>query len=233
MITPRPSSTVVLVRDAADGLQVYLMRRHAQMAFAGGAHVFPGGSVDPHDYDEAIGWAGPKPESWGAVMGCSAREARAYVGAAVRETFEETGVLLAGTPNGGGVHPRGAEWEQARAAVEAGELAFSDLLAERGLVLRSDLLRYWSRWVTPPMQPRRFDTRFFVAMLPQGQDARNVSTEADEVSWTNLRDALEMSDRADIRLLRPTLQTCREVAEHPDVEAVLAAASTRTPLEML
>ena len=170
----RQAATVLIVRDGAPGLEVYLLRRTKGMPFAGGMTAYPGGGVDQRDGDTEIGWAGPTPAEWAAAFGCDERTARELVCAAVRETFEEAGVLLAGARRGGAVVPdvSGDDWEEQRQALLTRELSLAELLAGRGLVLRSDLLRPFAHWITPPIEPRRYDTKFFVAALPAGQEAR-------------------------------------------------------------
>ena len=139
---PRNAATVVLMRPGDDGPELYLLRRQTSMAFAGGMCVFPGGGVDQRDFDHTVAWAGPSPAEWAARLVTSEELARALVCAAVRETFEESGVLLAGTSSDGRRrrHHRRV-WEADRLALEAKELAFTTFLEQRGLVLRTDLLR--------------------------------------------------------------------------------------------
>src|SRR5258706_142749 len=142
------------------------------MAFAPGAYVFPGGSVDQRDADEEVAWAGPAVDHWGRVFDAPAELARALVCAAVRETFEESGVLLAG-PSAGTVvaDTTGEDWEADRQALLDRSMSLAEMLARRGLILRSDLLRPWSRWITPKVEPPRFCTTFFAAALPARQGA--------------------------------------------------------------
>ena len=138
----------MLVRDGAAGVEVFLVRRVRGMAFAGGMTVFPGGGVDPADADADVAWAGPPPSWWAQRFGIDEPRARALVCAAVRETFEECGVLLAG-PTSDTVVADTTEYHGSRKRLEGRELTFSAFLAENDLVLRSDLLRPWSRWITP------------------------------------------------------------------------------------
>ena len=139
------------------------------MDFAGGMCVFPGGGVDPRDYDTTVAWAGPSPEEWAARLGTDAEVARALVCAAVRETFEESGVLLAGESADTVVaDTTGAEWEADREALESRQLSMTDFLVQRGLVLRTDLLGTWAGWLTPVFEPKRYRTWFFVALPPRG-----------------------------------------------------------------
>ncbi len=235
-VDPRDASTVVLLREGDEqpgGLEVYLLRRTLDMAFAGGFCVFPGGGVDKRDFDHQIGWVGPTPQEWAALLDTTEEHARALVCAAVRETFEESGVLLAGPTSETVVDDTtGDDWERDRQRLEARELAFTDFLDERGLRLRTDLLQLWGSWVTPVFEPRRYDTRFFVAALPEGQVTRDVSTESDQVVWMKVRDVIDAVDDGRLAMLPPTYATCLELYEHGSTAAVLAAAERRdrTPI---
>ncbi|HEY9475102.1 MAG TPA: NUDIX hydrolase [Mycobacteriales bacterium] len=228
---PRDAATVVLLRDGAEGVEAYVLRRVRGMPFAGGMTAFPGGSVDPRDADASLGWAGPDPARWAGAFGTNERLARSLLCAAVRETFEEAGVLLAG-PSAvsvvDGSHPR---WENDRVALEGRELSLAELLARRGLVLRADLLRPWAHWITPEGEPRRYDTRFFVAGVPAGQQAPDgsgaFSREADQVAWVRPADALAQSERGERPMLPPTVVTLREIAAYDTVADVLAAGWDR------
>ncbi|MEU4572538.1 NUDIX hydrolase [Nonomuraea sp. ATR24] len=220
----RDAATVAILRPGRpDGVQAYLLRRKATMAFAAGAYVFPGGSVDPRDTDQAVAWAGPSPAEWGRIFGAGEAVARGLVCAAVRETFEESGVLLAGAgPDSVVADTTGDGWEADRLALIDRSLSFADFLDRRGLVLRSDLLKPWAHWITPEVETRRFDTRFFVAVLPEGQRTRDVGGEADQVVWQRPADAVALADRGEIFLMPPTRQTLAELAGHDGVESVLA-----------
>jgi 8-oxo-dGTP pyrophosphatase MutT (NUDIX family) len=226
---PRHASTVVLLRDRPEGMQAYLLRRTRTMAFAAGMYVFPGGSVDPRDQtlsDDA--WAGPPPAEWAALLSADEALTKALVCAAVRETFEESGVLLAGAGPGDVVaDTTGEDWEADRAALVDRSLSFAAMLDRRGLVLRADLLRPWAHWITPEVEPKRFDTRFFVAALPAGQLTRDVGGEADRVAWVRPADALAAADRAEMGMLPPTAFTLSELGTYDTVAAVLAAGTAR------
>jgi len=228
-IAPRHASTVVLLRDTAGGMQAYLLRRTQTMAFAAGMYVFPGGSVDPRDemLDDGA-WVGPAPGEWAGLLSADERLAKALVCAAVRETFEESGVLLAGSgPDDIVADTTGDDWEADRLALIARTLSFAGMLARRGLVLRADLLRPWAHWITPEFEPKRFDTRFFVAALPAGQRTRDVGGEADRVAWVRPSDALAAAAGGEMGMLPPTAFTLSEVAAYDDVAAVLAAGDAR------
>lgn len=225
--TPRDAATVILLREGVSGAEVFLQRRVRGMAFAGGMTVFPGGGVDRRDADSALDWSGAGPDWWAEQFGCTSEVARALVCAAVRETFEESGVLLAG-PGPGSVVGSTAAYAEARAALVSRELSLAGFLAQEGLVLRADLLRPWANWVTPEGEPRRYDTRFFLAAMPDGQLADAVTTEAVEAYWRTPAAALRDAQRGESALMPPTKVTlteiaaCASVAEALDTERTLA-----------
>ncbi|MEV4544943.1 NUDIX hydrolase [Micromonospora echinaurantiaca] len=224
---PRVAATVLLLRPADAGFEVYLIRRVAAMAF-GGMYAFPGGGVDPSDSQAHPGWAGPAPARWGERLGLAPAAAQAVVCAAAREVFEEAGVLLAGPDPATVVGDvSGDDWEAARVALEQRRVGFADLLAERRLTLRADLLLPWSRWITPEFEPRRFDTYFFVALLPEGQRTRDVSGEADRTLWARPADACARAEAGELTMLPPTLVTLAQVAAAGDLDGVVRAAATR------
>jgi 8-oxo-dGTP pyrophosphatase MutT (NUDIX family) len=221
----------MLVRPASPGLQVYMLRRQASMAFAPGAYVFPGGSVDPRDADEEVAWTGPDAAEWGRIFAAPPSLARALVCAAVRETFEESGVLLAGeSPTSVVADTTSEDWEADRRGLLDRSVSLGELLTRRGLVLRADLLRPWSRWITPVVEPRRFDTRFFAAALPPGQRTRDVGGEASEVAWVRPADALMAGRRGEIRLFPPTMVSLSELAVCGDLDTVLSGPRQVAPI---
>jgi 8-oxo-dGTP pyrophosphatase MutT (NUDIX family) len=217
-VAPDTTAPFAIGRD----IQVLMLRRTAAMKFAPGAYVFPGGSVDPADYSAEVGWHGPSPAEFGARLGASPEVARALVCAAVRETFEEAGVLLAGAPDGSLAAPSGPSWEADRMAVASGALSLGELLAGRGLVVRADLLVPWARWITPEGEPRRFDARFFAAALPDGQEAVGHEAEADHVAWLRPADAIDAAKAGELSLLPPTATTLGEFAAAAAAGAGLA-----------
>ncbi|MFF4487707.1 NUDIX hydrolase [Streptomyces sp. NPDC001544] len=230
-LTPVPArraATVMLLKNADTGPIVHMLRRRASMAFAGGAYAYPGGGVDPRDDDRDIRWAGPTRAWWADRLGVEEAGAQAIVCAAVRETFEEAGVLLAGpTPDTVVGDTTGADWEADRAALVARELSFAEFLDRRGLVLRSDLLGAWARWITPEFEARRYDTWFFVAALPEGQRTRNASTEADRTVWIRPGDAAARYDKGELLMMPPTIATLRELSPYGTSAEALAAAPAR------
>jgi 8-oxo-dGTP pyrophosphatase MutT (NUDIX family) len=210
----RPAATVVLLRPADPGFQVYVLRRMTGMTF-GGVYAFPGGGVDDTDRPETVR------TDWPDRLGVPGAAARAVVGAAARELFEEAGVLLAGDEQRTVGDVSGPDWEADRVAVQARELTMTDLLARRGLRLRDDLLLPWSRWITPEFEPRRFDTWFFVALLPAAQHARDVSGEADRTAW------IDPAGADGLTMLPPTRATLQDLAGCRTVADVVAAAAHR------
>jgi 8-oxo-dGTP pyrophosphatase MutT (NUDIX family) len=251
---PRDAATVILVRPETEpesapetetaGVEVYLLLRTQALEFAPGACVFPGGSVDARDADPGIaetGWAGPAPADFGHLLGVPADRARALVCAAVRETFEESGVLLAG-PSPAELVLDSADLAQDRRALLDGSLSLSELLSRRGLLLRADLLTPWARWITPEVSPRRFDTWFFAAALPAGQLAGLAAVdqlagqaaagpgESDSGTWWRPTAALEAARSGQITLLPPTAVTLAELAAYQDVAGILGERRMITPL---
>lgn len=238
---PRHAATVLLLRDAPGGLELYVLRRRETMAVAAGRYAFPGGAVDPVDHAEDVAWSGPSPRQWADWLGVAdKRLAQALVCAAVRETFEESGVLFAGPAMDAAddatatvvADTTGADYEADRMALLGRELSIARFLAKRALTLRADALAPWAHWVTPRAYERRFDTRFFLAGLPAGQHTRDVSEESDRVAWLAPADVLDSVHRGDMRMLPPTYFTVRALQPYTSVADALAAAreSTITPV---
>jgi 8-oxo-dGTP pyrophosphatase MutT (NUDIX family) len=221
-VTPKLAATVLLLRGDDDGYQVHAIRRVPTMPFAPGMYAFPGGTVDPRDADADLRWSGPAPAEWADRLGQPERAAQAIVCAAVREIFEEAGVLLAGPSSDDVIGDvSGDDWEEQRAALVERRLGFADFLNARNLVLRGDLLAPWSRWITPEFEPRRYDTYFFLARLPGGQRTRNVGGEADLTTW------IRPSDCADLPMLPPTRITLAQVDGFGTMDELIASASHR------
>ncbi len=233
---PRDAATVILIREAGSGVEAFLLRRVAELEFAPGACVFPGGSVDPRDADPGIGWTGPAPADLGRLLDVPPDRARALVCAAVRETFEESGVLLAGPEASPADLVRdGAGLAGDRRALLAGTASLGEVLTRRGLAVRADLLTPWARWITPEASPRRFDTWFFAAALPPGQTAIAAPEgdadpgESESGMWLRPAAALEAAEDGEITLLPPTAVTLGELAGHQDVAAILARRPVIAP----
>lgn len=224
---PKDAATIIVVRDGDEGIEAFLMRRQTSMAFAAGMYVFPGGGMQPSDAAADMPWAGPDSQAWAMQLGCEESLARGLVVAAVRETFEETGVLLAG-PDAHTVltDTSSAEMQAARGALETGDLDFATFLRGHSLVLRSDLIGAWAHWITPAFEQRRYDTRFFVAALPAGQRVGAMSGEADRAGWVPLARAIASFEAGEAAMLPPTITVCREVVDRT-ADGIVAATKER------
>ncbi len=231
---PRPAATVVLLRDqpAGSGFEVFLVRRHDNMAFMGGAYAFPGGRVDSADAVPLDApWCSGAAAAAARLADLSPQEALGYHIAALRELFEESGVLLARTADDGPLHAfppdLDARLADARRALAGRTATFGSIVQDAGLRLAPDLLAPLSHWVTPDIESRRFDTRFFLARVPPGQVPVHDSTETTDSEWMTPAHAVERHQRNDIWLPPPTWTTIRELARSETVEAVLAWAVSR------
>ena len=226
-------------RGAVDGgsaalggaVDVFMLRRVATMAFAPRMMVFPGGGVDPRDADPDLPWAGPSPAEWGRMLVADELTARELVVAAVREVFEECGVLLAGADADAVVGDvSGPSWQAERAALLSHEVSLAQMLIRRGLVLRSDLLRARAHWITPEFEPKRYDTRFFAALLPAGQIADDQTSEADHADWADPARLLQDYASGSALLLPPTVVCLEQVAAAPSAAEFLAADVPMAPI---
>lgn len=217
------ASTVIVLREADDGLETFMVCRHHRSGFMGGAHVFPGGKVDETDLDPGWGARVERPaEEIAERLGeADAVTARGLLLAAVRETFEEAGVLLARTASG-------ADLPTIRTRLREGA-SFLDLADEIDLKIDPMTLTPYARWVTPEIESRRFDTRFYVAVLPEGQGASHDGTETTSAVWLRPADAIDDMRTGRIKLAPPTVRTLKWLAEFEDAESVIAAALSRKP----
>ncbi|WP_338892907.1 NUDIX hydrolase [Rhodococcus sovatensis] len=226
----RDASTVILLQNRDDGIEVFLLERVGGMAFAGGMTVFPGGGVDISDADSDLAWAGPPPSWWASKFAVDERKAAALVCAAARETFEECGILLAGR-TADTVVTDTEVYDDDRGALERREQTFGEFLTRNGLVLRADLLRPWSNWITPVGEKRRYDTRFFVAVQPEGQFADGATTEAASVGWRSPESALTDWRAGSTVLLPPTWSQLSGLTEFSSVADVLATSPDIAPIQ--
>lgn len=224
-VATRDSATVLLLRDGSTGIEVFMLHRHHGMAFAPGVFVYPGGSVEPHDRLPRARFAGPSPDHWARALDAAPALAESLVCAAIRETFEECGVLLAG-PDPGSIEPtEGPEWESRRSALAQGRMTLAELLDEQDLIARADLLRPLGRWITPVFSPRRYDTRFFVAALPHGARCRDFREESDAADWLPVRETFARYLANDIPMMLATADALSALAPYDTVaEAVGAPA---------
>ncbi len=220
---PAIAATVVLVRDGIEGLEVLLVVRHHEIDFASGAAVFPGGKVAASDRD---------PRLLSRVRGMAGLQddAAALRVAAVRETFEESGLLLA--RQGGDQHLLGgarldAVHERWKEAIAGGGQAFVDMICEEALQIAGDVLQPFAHWVTPEHSPKRFDTHFFIAAAPVEQLARHDGFEAVDSFWIRPLDALRECEERRRTLIFPTLSNLALLAQSADVASAIDAARQR------
>jgi 8-oxo-dGTP pyrophosphatase MutT (NUDIX family) len=225
----RPASTVVLLRSAPH-LEVFLVRRHDNLAFMSGAHVFPGGRVDAaDDIREAEHFCDGIEAAAARIGDLPTDAAIAHHVAAIRELFEEAGIILARRENAIIEIDRDAEerWRQYRHQLATGAISLSEMAAREHLRLALDELAYFAHWVTPEVETRRFDTRFFAAAVPPNQDAAHDEGETTHGEWMRPADAIARCLRDDIALPPPTWTTLRQLEVFPDVGAAMTWARTR------
>jgi 8-oxo-dGTP pyrophosphatase MutT (NUDIX family) len=223
-VVPRPASTILLLRDSADSageIEIFMMVRHYEIDFNSGALVFPGGSVDKGD-SEIIA----RPELHAGGEGCDARDLSFRI-AAIRETFEESGILLA-RPRGASAlvdAERAGEIEAAsRAALCEGKTSFANVLADNGMVLALDELVPYAHWITPEGVPKRFDTWFFLAAAPPDQLGAHDGKESTDSIWLSPREALAGGESGRFKLPFPTTRNLIRIGKQPGVQAALGDA---------
>ena len=216
----RLAATVMLVRSPRE---VFMLRRAATMAFVPEAVVFPGGGVDPADDGARCPWTGPDEEVWARRMGTSADAARRVVTAAVRELFEECGVLLAGDERGVcSLDASEPAWAEERRRLASHETSLADVLQRHGFALRADLLGLRSHWLTPEFEPRRYDTFFFAALAPTGQEPDSRTSEADRAGWVDPQAMFDRAAQGSVRLVPPTAYNLAHLLHAPGVESFAA-----------
>ncbi len=230
-VPARDGATVMLVRDGQHAdrpLEVFMLRRHPRTAF-GSVHVFPGGVVDPADHDPALDARCPglTDAEASARLGVSGG-GRAYWVAAIRESFEEAGVLLARGSDGEPVRFDGhadvqARFDEHRRAVHAGASSLVDVVAAEDLVLSVDQVRYFAHWITPQGEPKRFDTRFFLARAPAGQAYAHDDTELIGSEWVRPGDALTRHRAGEFPMIGPTTVCLQDIGRYATCDELLAA----------
>jgi 8-oxo-dGTP pyrophosphatase MutT (NUDIX family) len=238
----RDAATVMLVRDARDpdgrpAIEVCMLRRNLASEFVAGAYVFPGGAVDPEDRGEAADelCRGLSDEDASRALGTGSGGLAFWV-AALRECFEEAGVLLAQPRDAGDgtalldtTDPAvRARFEAHRLAVNEGRTGLLAVCRTEHLVLAADTVHYVSHWITPELAPRRYDTRFFVTTAPPGQIAHHDDGETIATIWVHPQDALDRFAAGEIELLPPTIDNLRKLAAHSSAEEVIAWARAVT-----
>ena len=237
---PIDSATVIVLREVNDACQVLLVERHAESRAFAGAHVFPGGRVDAADAAALLHGVSPRlaPRAAAARLGegIAPAAALAFWVAAIRELFEEAGLLLArvdGLPVSFSDAPTRGRFAAQRAAILAGETSFADVVAAERLELATDSLHYFSRWITPVNAPRRYDARFFVAHVPAGQAPLHDDRETISTVWLTPRAALAEARIGKMILAPPTVRTLDDLAVLGTLPCILAAADARTVTPIL
>ena len=219
---PVPAATILILRDADHGLEVFMVKRHHQIDFVAGALVFPGGKASKGDFDAGLGAFTDCAPDWSVEM-------RALGAAAIREAFEESGILFAREEGGGFVG--GARLEKLshhRHALEKNEIALVDMLRAEKLRLACDQLVHFAHWVTPKNMPKRFDTHFFVAAVPQGHVGSHDGRESVDSVWIRPEDAI--ADRKRWNVIFPTKLNLMKLARATNTADALAAARATAPL---
>jgi 8-oxo-dGTP pyrophosphatase MutT (NUDIX family) len=227
----RPASTILLLRDSAQGeIEVFMMVRHHEIEFSSGALVFPGGSVDAADRDIIA-----RPELYAGSEGCDADELSFRI-AAIRETFEESGILLARSRGSNDLvdAKRAAEIEaRHRVALVEGKTTFLDVLAESGMVLALNELVPYARWITPEAMPKRYDTWFFLAAAPPDQLGAHDGRESTDSLWLSTREAVAGGESGRFKLPFPTTRNLIKLGKQPSVKAAIEDAKTSTVVAVM
>ncbi len=229
----RDAATVLILRDGVDGLEVFMLRRNLNSDFVGGAYVFPGGAVDPADREGDLEdiCEGRSDADASTRLGIE-RGGLAYWVAAIRESFEEAGVLLAYDEAGEMVDLddvlHAARWAEHRAGVDQGTLRLADLCRSEGLRLAVDTMFYFGHWITPEGAPRRYDTRFFLAAAPPRQTPLHDDHEVIANEWLRPADAIARAANGELTMLPPTIASLRAVERFATAADALAAATEIT-----
>ena len=234
----RTAATVIVLRDAPsrDGYQVLMLRRHARSGFAADMWVFPGGVVDEGDGTlPAEHWTGINPEQLAPRFGRTPQQVLAHYVAAVRETFEEAGLLLAHRRDGTAPDLSDPALLQLRndLATRSKTVNFPAWLQERDLVLDLGALTYLSHWVTPSIEPRRYDTRFFLAHAPADQIAGYDQMETTDQRWISPAAALDASRSGEMPMIYPTIITLRWLREHATAHDAIGAADAQPEIRRI
>lgn len=226
ILQPRPAATVMTLRDRPGGYEILMLRRNLRSEFVGGAYVFPGGGVD--DADGAEGRVVGLDDAGASRRLGVAQGGLAFYVAALRELFEEAGLLVACDEQGAPVHfHTSSDVERMaahRRALNAGEASFGDVLADEGAFLDVRAVEYVAHWITPVGPPRRYDTRFFVTLAPEEQVATHDDAETVANRWLRPHDALAAHARGEFEMLFPTVRNLEAIADLSDARAVLAHA---------
>lgn len=228
IVPPRESATVIVARDGAEGLEVYMVRRHQASGDFGGAFVFPGGLLDEADCRLIEACDGVRPEVAAERLALSPERAIGHMVAAIRETFEEAGVLLASRDGAPVALERDRDrWITLRRQLLDGDCAWDEIVAEEGLTLGCGRLGYFAHWITPEAAKSRFTTRFFVAELPEGQVPLPDAREVDHGEWVRPEAALAAHERGEMPMIFPTVRTLEELSSFERAGELVAACEGR------
>jgi 8-oxo-dGTP pyrophosphatase MutT (NUDIX family) len=209
---PRDAATVIVCRDTDEGIEVYMLRRRSNSPALPDAYVFPGGTVDNND---------KSPQARMRLVGQWRPAEPAFTYAAIRETFEGCGLLFSVAPIDAGV------LRTARNRMIVGERSFSETLIDIDARLDATAVRYFSRWITPPVVPQRFDARFYVARAPEGQVAEADAQAIYDGRWVRPADVLAAVERQELQMIFPTIKHLERVGEFANVDALFAFADTK------
>ena len=234
----RAAATVIVLRDTpgGDSYELLMLRRHARSGFAADMWVFPGGVVDEGDGTlDAAHWTGIDPVALGSGFGLTPQQVLAHYVAAVRETFEESGLLLAHRRDGGAPDLSDPALLQLRndLADRTKTVSFAAWLSDQDLVVDLHALTYLSHWVTPSVEPRRYDTRFFLAHAPADQVAGFDQHETTDQRWVTPADALAASKAGEMPMIYPTILTLRWLRNHATAEAAIEAADAQPEIRRI
>lgn len=222
-VTPRQSATIVVVREAGNGPEALLVRRRAGDAF-GDSYAFPGGVVDHDESNAHVVCEGRSADDANAILGVA--DGLDYYSAAIRELYEETGILFARDADGQWTSSDPAVSSE-RCAVDAGELAWPEFLRRRGLCMAGDALHYFAYWETPKKQPKRWQTRFFLAELPPNQSAQHDGREITDCRWLRPADAVSLGERGELPMPFPTVRTLSDLTPFGSVRELIRWAAER------
>ncbi len=231
VVQPRLAATVILLRDGDAGPEVFMVRRHMDSDFVGGAYVFPGGRVDSDDSQAEEFCVGLGSDEASRKLQIESGGLALFV-AAIRECFEEAGILLAYDQDGDLLNSRHSELAATeRARLNAGEVSFLDIVRRNGWKLATDRMHYWAHWITPEGQPKRYDTRFFLTSTPRSQDAVHDDLELTHSAWISPQEALAKAQRKEWTIIFPTLRNLMTLLDFASTEEAEEAGRRRGEVE--
>jgi len=234
---PQPAATVLLVRDTQDdGIEVFLIERAAKTNF-GGAYVFPGGKVDLEDSSSEISeiCQGVSDEDASSALGIE-KGGLAYWAAVIRECFEEVGILLAYRKDGSNFDPKDESENDRfinyRKRLNDGEKVLAEMCESEDLFLASDRLAYLAHWITPKIEKRRYDTRFFIAQAPEGQEGIHDGSESVNSIWIKPEEALAQFEQGKLLLIMPTIKNLESICGYNNTKELLEEKNSINPYDI-